>query len=40
VCLDVSASEIRCGVFEKSLDWRENVPPEVAKYIEKYELYI
>ena len=40
VCLDISATEIRRGVLESKADWRKNVSPEVAKYIEKYELYI
>lgn len=39
VQIDVSASEIRQQVAENSPQWRENVPPEVAKYIEKYKLY-
>jgi nicotinate-nucleotide adenylyltransferase len=39
VCVDVSATEIRRKVSANIADWRENVPPEVAKYIEKYELY-
>lgn len=40
VQIDVSATEIRRKIHEKQTDWRELVPPEVAKYIEKYELYI
>lgn len=40
VQIDVSATEIRRSVHEKQTVWRESVPPEVAKYIEKYELYI
>jgi nicotinate-nucleotide adenylyltransferase len=39
VCVDVSATEVRRKVSANIADWRENVPPEVAKYIEKYELY-
>ena len=39
VCLDVSATEIRRKVKENAADWRYNVPPQVAKYVEKYELY-
>jgi len=39
VQIDVSATEIRQKVKENSADWREVVPVEVAKYIEKYELY-
>ncbi len=40
VRIDVSATEIRRKIHEKQTDWREFVPPEVAKYIEKYDLYI
>ena len=40
VNLDVSATEIRRKIRSKEADWRELVPNEVAKYIEKYELYI
>ncbi|MBA4185024.1 MAG: nicotinate (nicotinamide) nucleotide adenylyltransferase [Acidobacteria bacterium] len=39
VNLDVSATEIRRKIRAKENDWRELVPNEVAKYIEKYELY-
>ncbi|MBA2494260.1 MAG: nicotinate (nicotinamide) nucleotide adenylyltransferase [Acidobacteria bacterium] len=40
VQLDISATEIRQKIREKANDWRELVPNEVAKYIEKYKLYI
>jgi nicotinate-nucleotide adenylyltransferase len=40
VNLDVSATEIRRKIRAGESDWRELVPPEVAKYIEKYELYV
>ncbi len=40
VCLDVSATEIRRKIRAGEGDWRELVPPQVAKYIEKYEIYI
>lgn len=40
VNLDVSATEIRRKIRAVENDWREFVPPPVAKYIEKYELYI
>ncbi|MBA2620290.1 MAG: nicotinate (nicotinamide) nucleotide adenylyltransferase [Acidobacteria bacterium] len=40
VCLDVSATEIRQEIRAGDNHWRELVPPQVAKYIEKYELYI
>ena len=40
VKLDVSATEIRDDIREdERLDREDEVPPEVAKYIEKYELY-
>ena len=40
VQIDVSASKIRHKIKENVTDWREDAPFEVAKYIEKYELYI
>ena len=40
VNLDVSAREIRRKIRAGESDWRELVPLQVAKYIEKYELYI
>ncbi len=40
VNLDVSATEIRRKIRDGNNDWRELVPDEIAKYIEKYELYI
>ncbi len=40
VNLDVSATKIRLQIREKTSNWKEDVPPEVAKYIEKYNLYI
>lgn len=39
VNLDISATEIRRKMREKEYDWRELVPNEVAKYIEKYDIY-
>ena len=40
VHFDISATEIREDVREDDvLDRTDDVPPEVAKYIEKYELY-
>lgn len=39
VCLDISATEIRRKIKQNVADWREDVPPPVAKYVEKYELY-
>ena len=40
VQIDISATEIRQKVKDNAADWRGDVPVEVAKYIEKYELYI
>jgi len=40
VQLDISATEIRQKIHDNINYWREDVPGEVAKYIEKYELYI
>lgn len=40
VNLNVSATEIRRKIGAGESDWREFVPRAVAKYIEKYELYI
>lgn len=37
--VDVSATEIRQKVRENDADWRTGVSIEVAKYVEKYELY-
>jgi nicotinate-nucleotide adenylyltransferase len=37
--INVSATEIRQKIREKKDDWREFVPDEVAKYIEKYDIY-
>lgn len=39
VFLDVSATEIRRKIKENIADWHADVPPTVAKYVEKYELY-
>ncbi len=39
VNLDISATEIRLKIRENKQDWRELVPIEVAKYIEKYDIY-
>ena len=38
--IDVSASEIRQKIREKTAGWQPDVPPPIVKYIEKYELYI
>ena len=40
VNLDVSATEIRRKIRAGENGWRGLVSPQVAKYIEKYELYI
>ena len=39
VQLDVSATEVRKKIRENVAGWREDVPDEVAKYIEKYQIY-
>ena len=39
VRLDISASEIRRRIREKASDWRSGLDKEVAKYIEKYQIY-
>ena len=39
VQLDISATEVRHKIKENNLDWREQVPVEVANYIKKYDLY-
>ncbi len=40
VQIDVSATEIRRKIKTNATDWQKDVPVEVAKYVEKYELYI
>lgn len=37
--LDISATEIRRKIRENHASWREDVPAEVANYIEKYQIY-
>ncbi len=37
--MDISASNVRSMIREKIDDWQRDVPEQVAKYIEKYELY-
>lgn len=37
--LDVSATEIRRKIRDADSSWHDDVPPEVAKYIEKYQIY-
>lgn len=39
VSLDISATEIRNEIREHSNNWQNNVPMEVARYIEKYKIY-
>ncbi|MEP6850347.1 MAG: nicotinate-nucleotide adenylyltransferase [Acidobacteriota bacterium] len=39
VNLDISATEIRRKARENDGEWREDVPHEVANYIEKYQIY-
>ncbi|HQU83803.1 MAG TPA: nicotinate-nucleotide adenylyltransferase [Pyrinomonadaceae bacterium] len=40
VQIDVSATEIRRKIKENLGGWQKDVPDEVAKYIEKYSLYV
>ena len=40
VNLDISSTEIRRKIRAEENDWLELVPRAVAKYIEKYEIYI
>jgi nicotinic acid mononucleotide adenylyltransferase len=40
VQIDVSATEIRQKIRDKTNDWHKQVTPEVVKYIEKYSLYL
>ena len=37
--MDVSATAIRSGARDGSNDWQRYVPDDVAKYIEKYQIY-
>jgi len=39
VNLDVAATDIRQKIREDDAGWREDVPKEVANYIEKYQIY-
>ncbi|MDQ3373332.1 MAG: nicotinate-nucleotide adenylyltransferase [Acidobacteriota bacterium] len=39
VNLDVSSTDIRRKIQDNNCQWRELVPEEVAKYIEKYDIY-
>jgi len=39
VSLDISATEVRRLIREKAPDWRADLNKEVAKYIEKYQIY-
>lgn len=39
VNINISSTAIRKEISEKKIAWRKKVSPEVAKYIEKYELY-
>ncbi len=39
VNIDISATEIRSKIRENDPSWREDVPTEVANYIEKYQIY-
>ena len=39
VNLDISATNIRRRIRVSSSDWRADLAKEVAKYIEKYQIY-
>jgi nicotinate-nucleotide adenylyltransferase len=39
VQVDISATEIRRKIREGDASWQTDVPAEVAKYIEKYQIY-
>jgi nicotinate-nucleotide adenylyltransferase len=39
VSLEISATEIRQKIREKSTDWNIDLPHEVAAYIQKYKIY-
>ena len=39
VNMDISATEIRRKIRESDPSWREDVPAEVANYVEKYQIY-
>jgi nicotinate-nucleotide adenylyltransferase len=39
VDIDISASDIRQKIRDADGSWREDVPVEVANYIEKYQIY-
>jgi nicotinate-nucleotide adenylyltransferase len=39
VNLDISATKIRAKIRNDDVTWREDVPAEVANYIEKYQIY-
>jgi nicotinate-nucleotide adenylyltransferase len=39
VSMDISATEIRQQIRSNEAEWREKVPAEAAKYIEKYKFY-
>jgi nicotinic acid mononucleotide adenylyltransferase len=39
VNIEVSATDIRRKIRQGDPSWRDDVPHEVAKYIEKYQIY-
>lgn len=39
VNMDISATKIRRQISENDPSWREDVPVEVANYVEKYQIY-
>jgi nicotinate-nucleotide adenylyltransferase len=39
VDVDISATNTRTKISDENENWRDDVPAEVAKYIEKYQIY-
>jgi nicotinate-nucleotide adenylyltransferase len=39
VCADISATRIRLAIRENKTGWKDEVPDQVANYIEKYQIY-
>lgn len=39
VDINISATQIREKIRNSDPEWRQNVPPEVADYIDKYQIY-
>jgi nicotinic acid mononucleotide adenylyltransferase len=39
VQISISATEIRGNIRDGKNDWKHQVPAEVAKYVQKYQIY-